>query len=123
MKFSVDKQEKYVVFQLLESFLNSLIAPQLKTEFVLLRNEKVENLILDLSDVEYIDSSGLSAILTAHRLWKEDGLFIITGVNHPMIKKLFEISKIDSISVIIPTLEESIEYIFMDQLEKDLNED
>ena len=41
MKFTTDKQEKYTVLALHEENLNSLIAPDLKSEFVFLRNEGV----------------------------------------------------------------------------------
>jgi anti-sigma B factor antagonist len=109
MKYSIDKQEKYAVFSLQEDFLNSLIAPKLKTELVLFYNEGVQNLILDLSNVKYVDSSGLSAILTGKRLWNgETGLFIIAGVNHPSVKKLIEISRLDSILTIAASLEEAV---------------
>ena len=59
MKFSLDKQDKYSVLSLDEENLNSLIAPDLKSEFVFLRNEGVRNLIFDLSQVKYVDSSGV----------------------------------------------------------------
>ncbi|MEY4905840.1 MAG: hypothetical protein RLZZ292_3655 [Bacteroidota bacterium] len=109
MKYSIDKQEKYAVFSLQEDFLNSLIAPKLKTELVLFYNEGVQNLILDLSNVKYVDSSGLSAILTGKRLWNgETGLFIIAGVNHPSVKKLIEISRLDSILTITTSLEAAV---------------
>lgn len=121
MKYSVDKQERYTVFQIQESNLNSLVAPNLKSEFVILSNEGVVNLILDLSEVEYVDSSGLSAILTADRLWKRIGSFIMTGIEHPSVKKLIEISRLDTVLTIIPTVEESIEFVFMEEIEKELN--
>ena len=79
-----------------------------------------KNLILDLSNVEFVDSSGLSAILTANRLWKGFGLFVITGVNHAAVKKLIEISRLDSVLTIIPTTEEATDYVMMDVLEKEL---
>ena len=78
MKFSLDKKDRYSVFQLNEENLNSLMAPNLKSEFVFLRNEGVRNLIFDLRNVQYVDSSGLSAILTANRLWKDYGSFVLT---------------------------------------------
>lgn len=121
MKYSVDKNEKYTVLALEESNLNSVLAPELKSELVILVNEGVENLILDLSEVSYVDSSGLSAILTADRLWKSIGSFILTGLTHPNVKKLIEISRLDSILTIIPTLEESIEYVFMEAIERELS--
>ncbi len=123
MKYSIDKQEKYAVFQLEEDNLNSLIAPKLNCEFVIVSNEGVNNLIFDLGAVKFVDSSGLSAILTANRLWKSLGTFVLTGVQHPSVKKLIEISRLDSVLKIVPTLEESIDYVFMEELERELNDE
>lgn len=120
MKYQVDKQDRYAIFTLEEKNLNSLIAPQLKTEFVFLRNEGVRNLIFDMGQVDYVDSSGLSSILTANRIWKDFGSFVMTNVNSDSVQKLIEISKLDGILTIVPTLEESIEYVFMEDLERDL---
>lgn len=120
MKFSVDKQKNYSVLSLEEENLNSLIAPSLKSEFVFLRNEGVQNLILDLTGVKYVDSSGLSAILTANRLWKDFGAFVLTGTSHPTVTKLIEISRLETILTIIPTLQESKDYVGMDSIEKEL---
>lgn len=121
MKYSIDKKDKYAVFQLQEENLNSLLAPKLKSELVIFANEGVRNLIFDLSQIQYVDSSGLSAILTANRLWKPLGSFILTGVTHPNVKKLIEISRLDSVLSIIPTVEESIEFVYMEELEREIN--
>ncbi len=123
MKYSIDKKERYAVFRVEEENVNSLVAPNLKSEFVILSNEGIQNLILDLSDVHYVDSSGLSAILTADRLWKRLGSFILTGIEHPNVKKLIEISRLDTVLTIIPTVEESIDYVFMEEIERELNVD
>jgi anti-sigma B factor antagonist len=123
MKYTVDKNERYAVFTLQEGNLNSLIAPQLKSELVILSNEGVRNLIFDLSQVEFVDSSGLSAILTGHRLWQDDGLFILSGIQSPNIKRLIEISRLESVLTIIPTLQESIDYALMQELENELGAD
>lgn len=120
MKFSLDKQDKFSVLSLNEENLNSMIAPDLKSEFVFLRNEGVRNLIFNLGDVHYVDSSGLSAILTANRIWKDYGNFIVTGIKHPSVEKLIKISRLDTILTIIPTLEEAIDYSFMDEIEREL---
>jgi anti-sigma B factor antagonist len=120
MKFTTDKQEKYTVLALHEDNLNSLIAPDLKSEFVFLRNEGVHNLILDLSEVTYVDSSGLSAILTANRIWKGYGTFILTGIKSPSVEKLIKISRLESILTIIPTVAESVDFVFMEEIEKDV---
>ena len=121
MKFTLDKQDKYAVLSLDEENLNSLIAPDLKSVFVFLRNEGVRNLIFDLSQVKYVDSSGLSAILTANRLWKDYGSYVITGIHHPSVEKLIKISRLDTILAIIPTVRESIDYVFMEDVERELD--
>ena len=121
MKFTLDKQDKYAVLSLDEENLNSLIAPDLKSEFVFLRNEGVRNLIFDLSQVKYVDSSGLSAVLKANRLWKDYGSYVITGIHHPSVEKLIKISRLDTILAIIPTVRESIDYVFMEDVERELD--
>ncbi len=120
MKFSIDKNEQYTVFTLLEENLNSIMAPLLKSEFIIARNEGIGNFILDVSNVKFIDSSGLSSILTANRLWKGYGSFVITGIDHPSVKKLIEISRLDSVLEIIPTIQESIDFVMMEELEREL---
>jgi anti-anti-sigma factor len=120
MKFTLDKQDTYAVLSLDEENLNSIIAPDLKSEFVFLRNEGVRNLIFDLSNVKYVDSSGLSAILTANRLWKDYGSYVITGIAHPSVEKLIKISRLDTILAIVPTVTESIDYVRMEDAEREL---
>lgn len=123
MKYALDKNDKYAVLKLEEDNLNSTIAPDLKSEFVFLYNEGVRNLILDLSDCKFVDSSGLSSILVADRLWKNLGSFILTGINHSSVKQLIEISRLDTVLTLIPTLEEAVEYVHMEEIERELNAD
>ncbi len=120
MKISLDKKEKYSILKLEEENLNSVIAPDVKSEFVFLRNEGVVNLIFDMTDVKYVDSSGLSAILTANRLWNGYGSFVMTHVDHPAVKKLIEISRLETILTIIPTVQESIDFVMMEELQREL---
>ncbi len=122
MKYAIDKQQKYSILTLEEDNLNSLVAPAIKSEFVMLHTEGVPNLILNLEGVRFVDSSGLSAILTANRLWKgSGGSFVLSGAHHPSVKRLIEISRLDSILTLIPTVAESVEYVFMEELERELS--
>lgn len=123
MKYSVDKQEKYTLLRLNEEKLDSSIAPQLKSEMVTLHAEGVRNIILDLSEVKYTDSSGLSALLVGNRILQEDnGIFILTRLSdHTM--KLIKISQLDSVLNILPTVEEGIDAVFMHEIEKDMKDE
>ena len=120
MKYSIDKEKQYSILKLEEANLNSLISPNLKSEFIFLRNEGVKNLILDLQQVQYVDSSGLSAILTANRLWTDHGAFVLGGALQAGVKKIIEISRLDSILTIIPTIEEAVDFVFLEEIERNL---
>ncbi len=120
MKINLDKSDRYSVLKLDEENLNSIIAPDVKSEFIFLRNEGVKNLIFDMESIKYVDSSGLSAILTANRLWNSYGAFVLTNVKHPAVIKLIDISRLESILTIVPTLKESVDYIMMEELQREL---
>ncbi|HEY1010090.1 MAG: STAS domain-containing protein [Daejeonella sp.] len=120
MKFTVDKHEKYVLIKLNENKLNSIISPQLKSELILTNTEGQRNVILDLSNVKYSDSSGLSSLLVGHRICKNaGGAFILTGINEN-IARLIAISQLENILTIVKTVDEAIDLVFMEEIEKEL---
>lgn len=123
MKFSVDKHEKYILIKLDENKLNSLVSPQLKSELILTNTEGQRNIILDMSGVKYADSSGLSSLLVGHRLCKNaEGVFILTGINDA-VSRLLTISQLDTVITIVPKVEEAIDLIFMEEIEKELRKE
>lgn len=123
MKFTIDKHEKYVLIKLNESKLNSLMAPHLKSELILMNTEGQRNIILDLSAVKYSDSSGLSSLLVGHRLCKNaEGSFILTGINEN-ISKLIVISQLENVLTIVPKVDEAVDLIFMEEIEKELKKE
>ncbi|NNC83019.1 MAG: STAS domain-containing protein [Flavobacteriales bacterium] len=123
MKFRIDSKEKYTLVKSELEKLDAQHAPDLKSELVYLNKNGVKNIIIDLTGTRYCDSSGLSAILVANRLCKgEDGTFILTGLE-PAVAKLVSISQLDTVLNITPTLNEAQDLLFMEQVEKDLDED
>lgn len=122
MKFSFEKKEKYTLFKLEDEKLNTINAPKLKSELVILNAGGVKNIILDLSEVTFVDSSGLSAILIGNRLCKNvEGTFAVANLNDYVLK-LLKISQLDSILNIFPTIEEAVDFILMEELERGLKE-
>lgn len=122
MKFTIDKQEKYCLLKLHEEKLDSNVAPGLKSELITLHAEGIRNIILDLSEVKYTDSSGLSALLVGNRIVQEDGgIFVLTNLSEHTLK-LIKISQLDSVLNILPTVEEGIDAVYMHEIEKDLKD-
>lgn len=120
MQFTLDRQEKYNTIKFNQEKLDSTIAPELKSEFLAIADQGVPNIIVDLSEVKYIDSSGLSALLVGNRIFGEiNGAFILTGVSdHAM--KLITISQLDKVLTILLSVEEAVDAIFMEELTRGL---
>jgi anti-sigma B factor antagonist len=107
MSIHIDKKQNYALIQINSEKLDSLLAPSLKSELVILHGDGVKNMVLDLSQTRYCDSSGLSAILVANRLCKgSNGNLVLMGMKEP-VKKIITISKLDSILNITNTLPEA----------------
>lgn len=117
MKYSIDKKEQYVVFTPMEEKLDSLLAPVLKSELLTIHAEGFSNIVLDMSQVKYVDSSGLSALLVGDREFgRNGGIFVISGVQEHVMK-LLKISMLDKKLNLVNTLEEAGEAIFMHEIE------
>ena len=86
-------------------------------------SDEFKNIIIDLEDTRYCDSSGLTAILVANRLCKNaGGSFILCSLQRS-VSKLISISQLDTILSITPTLQEAVDLVAMETIEKDLGEE
>ena len=115
LKHQIKKEQSYTVLLIENDSLNSGVSVDLKSEIFALSDEGIKNLIMDISNVKKIDSSGLAAIITANRLWRAKGNFILTGAHDESIKKLIEVGRLDSIFRILPSINDAIEYILQEQ--------
>jgi len=97
MKFDVMKDGTSTVFKLKERKLDSSISSELKGEFLLLCKPKVTTLVVDMADVEFCDSSGLSALLIADRKMKEHGGSVKLINVHKKVASLLKISMLDRV--------------------------
>ncbi len=113
MNFNTLKNDKFTLIELKVDKLDNTISPLLKSQLVVLNAEGVKNIIINMQDTKYCDSSGLSAILVANRLCKNSGgVFVLSNIQEP-IKKLIAISQLDSILNITSTMKEAEELLSM----------
>src|ERR1700749_5063780 len=72
------------------------------------REEKEESVILDLTEVPYIDSSGLGSLVSAYISRQKSGRRVaLSGVNE-RIFRLFEITKTESLFLMFDTLDDAL---------------
>jgi anti-sigma B factor antagonist len=73
------------------------------------RREGAPTMILDLSGVPYLDSSGLGSLVSAYTSCAKSGRRVaLTGVNN-RVRKVFEITKVDQIFLTFPTLSDALD--------------
>lgn len=111
MAFEIRKNENYTLIKVNSERLDTNNAPDLKSELVVIGNEGEKNIILDLSGVNYCDSSGLRAVLVANRLCEDNiGTFILCGLQ-PDVENLVKISMLHTVLLITKTVEEAEELL------------
>ncbi|HLP11466.1 MAG TPA: STAS domain-containing protein [Flavobacteriales bacterium] len=107
MNFEVKEEDKFVVIKSKVEKLDTNHAPELKSLLVFHNKNAVKNIVIDLSDSRYCDSSGLSALLVANRLCKNaNGNFVLTGLQEP-VQKLIHISQLHTVLTITPGVDEA----------------
>ena len=97
MNFSHSKEDNVGIFRLHEPRLDSTNSAEVKSELLILSQEPVDILIVDLAEVAFCDSSGLSAILLAERQMRERGGGLVLVDAHGKVKTLIEIAKLMNI--------------------------
>lgn len=97
MNLNIEKLPEYTLVKVMDSKLDTNIAPDLKSELVVIAGNGESNMVLDLSNCQYCDSSGLSAILVANRLCKNaNGTFVLMGLTET-VEELIKLSQIDTV--------------------------
>ncbi len=107
MKYDLRRSDDLAVMVLHEKRLDSNNTPALKAELLVVASEEISVLFLDVSEVEFCDSSGISALLLAERQMREhDGQVGIIDVGGA-VTNVLKIAKLDTVFPIFSSQEEA----------------
>jgi anti-sigma B factor antagonist len=110
MNFEIKKIDSITIFKLNEKRLDTSISGLVKGEFtLLLKVEENKKLILDLSEVETCDSSGLSAILVANRILHSTGGSMRIAAPSEKVYSLIKITQLDRVLPVCNTVNEAFD--------------
>ena len=91
----------------IEGEVDVYTSPQLKEEIVKISQSGVKRLVINLSQVEYLDSTGLGVLIGAlKRLREADGNLSLVGPGMRILR-IFEITGLDKIFEIFATEEDA----------------
>ena len=84
------------------------VSPTVTTALNEVIDKKPERLVVDLSEVSYIDSAGLAALIQAmQKMEGYGGKFMLSGLQET-VRSIFEISRLDQVFQIFPDADSAL---------------
>lgn len=104
------QESNVLVAKVLEPRLDAAIAGEFNDEMRHFMSNGIRVIVLNLSEVEFIDSCGLGAIVTSFKQFRPKGEVVITGTRE-RIMSLLKLNRLDRVFRIFPTDDEALEAI------------
>jgi len=106
MQFEQTKTGNASILKIFEKRLNAKIAVEFKDVLSQIIEDGNLNIILDMQDVEFIDSSGIGAIVTGLKRLGRRGDIVISNVADPVMQ-MFSLTRMDKVFRIFKTQQEA----------------
>ena len=108
MNISTETRDDRTVVKLREERLDAHNSGELRDRILALLEEGGQQLVVDLSGVSFIDSSGLGALLSGYKNANlRSGSFVLAGLQ-PRVQSMFELTRLHRVFEIFPTLEDAL---------------
>ena len=92
----------------LEGEIDLHVSPRISAALAALCEQKPQRLVIDLSKVTYIDSSGLAVLIEGmQNVEAYGGKFILAGIQEN-VKPIFEIARLDQVFIIFPHVDAAL---------------
>ncbi len=108
MKLEIDKQNDWTILHLLEPRLDAHNSGELKDRILKLLESGDKQLVIDLSEVRFIDSSGLGALLSGYKNANlHHGSLVLAGPQS-RVKSMFELTRLNQVFDIYASVAEAL---------------
>lgn len=106
MKLALEEKKDFIIIHS-EGTVDLYSSPELRNE-IQRQFKKCTTLIIDLSGVEYIDSSGIATLVEGLQVSKKIGKkFALTGITE-QVKDVFSLARLEKVFNIYNSIEEII---------------
>jgi len=107
MRIGEEKHGPALVVRVMDKRIDASSAASFKERMANLIDAGQRHLILNLSDVEFIDSTGLGAIVSLLKTIGEDGVLLIA---HPQetVQSFFRLTRMNLVFQVFPSEEEAL---------------
>ena len=91
-----------------EGAIDLHVSPEVRSALREVIDEKPKRLVVDLSQVPYVDSSGLAVLIGAKQeLEAEGGVFMLAGAQQT-VRTILESAKLDQYFRLVPTVDAAL---------------
>ncbi|HEV7932118.1 MAG TPA: STAS domain-containing protein [Actinomadura sp.] len=77
--------------------LDLYTAPRLQTALASLLRERVDRVVVDLSGIEFCDSTGMNVLLSAMKRIKEQGGTLELAAPRPAVRRILQVTGLDTV--------------------------
>lgn len=109
MNIEIKEVQDVLIFKPLHHSLDALLSDDFKGRVLNIIQNGNERLLLDLSEVSFIDSSGLGVIITIYKKLKNKNNLHICGAQEHVLA-IFEITGLKSLFHFYPSQQEGLHY-------------
>lgn len=96
MNWELEENPEYIVLKPMEGRLDSALAPKFRADVSELTVKVQKTLVLDLINVEFMDSSGLGAVVVCYKQMQSAGGMYVCNVG-PQVRDIFRLTHMDRI--------------------------
>jgi anti-sigma B factor antagonist len=107
MKLQREDRNGIGVIRCLDERLDAIVAVQFKDQFRDLTDEQTQRYVLDMSQVKFMDSSGLGAVVAVYKFLGRERKFGIAGLT-ATVARVFKLTRMDSVFTIHETMEQML---------------
>ncbi|MFM8331374.1 MAG: STAS domain-containing protein [Candidatus Methylumidiphilus sp.] len=108
MNITLDSQDGATLVRLHEERLDAHISQEFKDCLLRALEGSARAVVVDLSDVHFVDSSGLGALLAGHKnAGLRNGRFALSGVQE-RVQAMFELTRLHRVFDLYPTAADAL---------------
>ncbi len=101
-------EDNLQVVSVLDNRIDAAVAIEFKDAMRASTEGGSETVVLDLSEVQFIDSSGLGAIVASMKHMGTSRTLALAGLT-PTVEKVFRLTRMDSVFSVFPTLDGALD--------------
>lgn len=106
MRYEISKQGNSTIFQINEERFDAKLAPEFRTQIETVMNELSPNLVLDIGNVKFMDSSGLGAVMGVYKLLR-DKQISVASAQKPVLD-LLKLTRMDRLIKTYDSVEDAL---------------